>query len=191
MDKISSVLLADPRYVVRAGLRNFFSYELPNVFIEEVTSSEAFVIALITHPHSVVVIHQSFLTEISHFPEGNIVVLAPKPDKGLFLLACEHHAIAYLGNEPSEHLLREALQLEPGKFLLDPAYASWILEHIGEHDKRHIKLELLTQREREKAELRNKGLSYEEVAKQLCIAVSTVKRHTANIRGRLKRETET
>lgn len=185
------ILLADTRHMVCKGLRAFLSHEYPDAFIDEAISSEAFIKRLANeHPYDVIIVQQSFLPKISHPPECIMIVLAAKPDIELFLLARTNHARAYLGigNEHMEDLLRTALHLEPDEFLPDPAFWKWLVEQFGEHGKQYIKLELLTAREREIAELRNRGLSYEDIAERLCIAVGTVKRHVANMRGRLRKE---
>ena len=185
------ILLADTRHMVCKGLRDFLSHEYPDAFIEEATSSEAFVKRLANEqPYDVIIVQQSFLPEIPHPLKGILTVLANKPDRELFLMAHTYHARAYLeiGNEHLENLLRVALHLEPDEFLPDPAFWKWLVEQFGEHGKHYIKLELLTAREREIAELRNKGLSYGEIAKQLYIAVGTVKRHVANMRDRYRKE---
>lgn len=180
------ILLADPRYIVRSGLRNFFLQEFPDTFIEEATSPEAFVSLLAAYPYDSIVVHQSFLVEFSPFPEGNIIVLAPKLDKAVLLEALESHAKAYLSDQPSENLLREALQLEPGEFLVDPTFLSCLLELIKDNSEQRIQLKQLTAREQEIVKLLNKGLSHKEIAKRLCITESTVKRHKANIGIKLK-----
>lgn len=185
------ILLADTRRMVSKGLRDFLLHEFPDAFIQEATSPEAFVKHLANeHPFDVITVQQSFLTKISHPLKGIIIVLANKPDEELFLIARTYHARAYLGigNEHMEALLRVALHSEPGEFLIDPAFHDWIHQQLRENDKRYMQLAQLTPKEREIAEMFNKGLSHKEIAELLCITKNTVKRRTANMRGKIKKE---
>ena len=180
------ILLADPRYVFRTGLRKIFSHEVPDVFIEEAITSASFQESIFTQTYDLIVVNQIFLTEISHIVEGNMVVLAEQPDKEIFLAVREHHARAYLNDDPSEHLLQQVLHLKVGEFLIEPAFSYWIIEQIGKNGKLRMQMDLLTAKEREIAELLNKELSYQEIADRLFIAESTVRRHVANIRCKLR-----
>jgi DNA-binding NarL/FixJ family response regulator len=187
MDKQFSILLADLRNHFRAGLHSFFVDELLSVHVQEAPSLASFETQLATHPFDLIVVNQSLLVGISHLLAGNTVILAHEPDKALFLTAREHEARAYLNDDPSEHLLREVLQLKPGEFLIDPLFSCWVMDQVGENGKGQISLERLTPKEREVAGLHNKGLSYVEIAKQLCMSKETAKRHMATIRSKMKR----
>ena len=182
------ILLADPRFVVRSGLRNFFSHEFPDAYIEEATTSQTCSTLLAAHLYDVIVVHQLFLA--TQTPEGKVIVLAHRPDKELLQLAHTHHAIACIGNDYTEELLRAILKLESGEFLLDPTFSDWLFEQLGENEKIGVQMEQITAKEREVIELRNKGLSYAEIAERLCISMSTVRQHIVNVgrKARIQRQ---
>jgi DNA-binding NarL/FixJ family response regulator len=183
-----SILLADPRFIFRRGLRDFFSRTFRDIFFEEAPTVTAFTIALTARPYDFVVVHQSFLVELAHqVPEGISIILAPQPNKDIFLASYAHHVRAYLTDNPSECQLRFVLHLQVGDFWVDPAFSRWVVEQMSEFEKQSIPVELLTKREQEIVELRTRGLSYAEIAERLCIATSTVKRHIVNI-GRRHRK---
>lgn len=181
------ILVADPRHVFYNGLRDFFSHEMPDALIEVKTSLASFQTSIATRTYNLMIVNQSFLLGLSHLTglQIHLIVLAPKPDKELFLTARAFHARAYLGNDHSEEILRAALRLEPGQFLLDPAFDYRMFEQIGKNGRQPLRLEQLTEREREVAELRNEGLTYKEIAKRLYISASTVKQHLVSIRKKV------
>ena len=180
-----NILLADPRFVFRQGLRNILTSMFPGAFIEEVTTATAFATTLTAYPYDLTVVNQTFLIELSHVPEGISIVLVSQPDKGILLAAYTHHARAYLSDNPSEQLLRFVLQLKTGDFWIDPVFSRWMVSQMSIHERYRIPINLLT--EREIAELRARGLSYMEIAEHLCIAISTVRQHIVNI-GRKQRK---
>ena len=178
------ILLADTRHMVCREVREILIQKFPDALIEEANTPEAFGRLLSTeYSHDVIVVHQLFLAKISSIPQGNLIVLATKPDKKLFLMAREYNARAYLGigNDHTEDLLRAALHLEPGEFLPDPTFYNWIYEQLREYQNPQMLMKQLTKREREISALRNEGLSYAEIGRQLNIEVSTVRQHIVNI----------
>jgi DNA-binding NarL/FixJ family response regulator len=126
------------------------------------------------------------ITDIMLLPKDHFAILVPAPDKELFLAARKHGFTAYLAENPPKELLQELLQLAPGDFLIDPAFANWMLKTVAREDQQNEQIDFLTLRERGIAALLNKGLSHTEIAQQLSIATSTVKRHSANISAKRK-----
>lgn len=175
------ILLADPRFVFRQGLRDFFTHTFHDASIEEASTAAAFKAALTQRSYDLVVVNQAFLLELAHVPESLSIILASQPNRDILLAACACQACAYLKDEPCEALLRIIPHLQAGDFWIDPAFSRWMLEQLGKDGNYHVPRERLTRREREIVELRMKGLSYTEIAEQLCIAVSTVKQHIVNI----------
>ena len=182
-----NILLADPRFVFRQGLRNIFSSMFPGAFIEEVTTATAFATALAARPCDLTVVNQSFLLELAHIPEGVSIILASQPNKEILLAAYTRHVRAYLNDDPSEELLRFVLQLPAGDFRVDSAFSRWMIDQIAANGKYHVLREQLTKREQEVVELRTRGLSYRDIAEHLCIEVSTVQQHIVNV-GRKQRK---
>jgi DNA-binding NarL/FixJ family response regulator len=81
------------------------------------------------------------------------------------------------------------LHLAPGKFLIDPGFMDWYTSLIGSNGHLTGEQILLTPREQEIVALLDKGVSPEEIAERLSIAIATVRRQMANIaaKGKQKR----
>ncbi len=183
------ILLADPRFVFRQGLRGFFSKEFGNAFFEEATTATSFEIALAARSYDFVVINQALLLELADVPEGISIVLASQPNKEILLAAHARHSRAYLNENPSEELLRFVVHLKAGRFWVDAAFFDWLIGLLAERSDSlsPMQAEFLTPRQQEIAVLLNQGRSYSEIANQLTISVETVKRHAADIRERIRR----
>lgn len=183
------ILLADPRFVFRQGLRGFFSRKFPDAFIEEASTATAFKAVLAARSYDFVVINQAFLLELAHVPEGMSIVLASQPDKEILLAVHARHACAYLNENPSEELLHFVLHLKAGRFWIDAAFFDWLIDLLSERSDSlsPMQMELLTPRQQEIVVLLNQGLSYSEIANRLTLSVETVKRHAADIRARIRR----
>lgn len=187
------IVLADPRYPSRQGMRHFLTHELVHNLqepvvdsIEEIINRESLKRLLISRTPDFVIVHQSLITDIILLPRDHFAILTPAPDKEMFLAARKHGITAYLAENPPKELLQEILQLASGDFLIDPAFTNWMLKTVAREDQQNEQIDLLTPREREIAALLHKGLSHAEIAQQLSMATSTVKRHSANISAKRK-----
>ncbi|MHB8600443.1 MAG: LuxR C-terminal-related transcriptional regulator [Ktedonobacteraceae bacterium] len=187
------IVLADHRYLSRKGIRYFLTHELAHNLqepvvdsVEEVSNRESLNRLLISRKPDFVFAHQSLITNIMLFPKDHFAILTPAPDKEIFLIARKHGITAYLAENPSKELLQEVLQLALGDFLIDPAFTNWMLKTVARKDQQNDQIDLLTPMEGRIAALLHKGLSHAEIAQQLSMATSTVKRHSANISAKRK-----
>jgi DNA-binding NarL/FixJ family response regulator len=187
------IVLADPRYPARQGIRHFLTHELAHdaqaslvSSVEEISSRESLNRLLISRRPDFVIVHQLFITDIMLLPKDHFAILTPRPDKEIFLSARKHGITAYLAENPPKELLQEIWQLAPGDCLIDPAFTNWVLETMVGDDRQNDQIDVLTLREREIAALLHKGLSHAAIAQQLSIAPRTVKRHSANISAKRK-----
>lgn len=175
------VLIAAACCAFRRGLRAIFLDD-PNVaHVYEAATSEELKTQLASNPVDLIVIHQALVTDMRTLPRGHFIILAAEPDKAMLLAAHASSACGYLSENASAELLRTTLYLTEKDFLLDPAFASWILDYLdgstlpsGTHEK-------LTLREEEIFALLRSGLTNRSIATQLSIAQSTVKSHVVHI----------
>jgi len=185
------LLLADLRSTRLTGLHLLLSQEKARVdFIDEVAVVNALAYKLSTGAFDLVIAHYSLVPDITILPSDHFVLLVAQPDKTLFQAAREHGALGYLSENSPEELLRATLYLCPGDFLIDPAFTLWALNEAARSSEQPLLPASLTERERAIVALRTSGLSAHEIADQLCIAESTVKRHLANISAKRKQRRE-
>lgn len=185
------LLLADLRPIFRAGLRSLFSQAPSSVeFIDEVTTVDTLICKLHSISFDLMIAHQSLVTELSILPKDHFVLLVVQPDRVGFQTALDQGALGYLSENTSPELLKATLDLHPGDFLIEPSFARWAFKVTTTNHEPSMESEALTQREREIFTLRNRGLSPHQIAEQLCITESTVKRHVANIAVKFRQRRE-
>ena len=185
------LLLADLRSIRLMGLRLLLSQEKSRVeFIDEVTAADALAYKLSTSAFDLVIAHYSLVPDITILPGDHFVLLVAQPDKALFQAARDHGALGYLSDNPPEELLRATLYLCPGDFLIDPAFGRWAFNSAAQNSEQLLLPASLTEQERTIVALRQRSLSEHEIADQLCITESTVKRHLANISAKRKQRRE-
>lgn len=178
------LLLAHPRFSWRNKLCRLLSQEAG--YIDEVSTANALGNKLYSTSFDLVIAHHSLVPDITILPGDHFVLLVALPDKTLFQAARNHGALAYLSENPPETLLLATLDLKPGDFLLDPAFAHWALNESARNAKPLLLLDALTQQERKIVTLQKEGRSLSEIADRLCIEISTVRRHLANISTKRK-----
>src|SRR5258708_37914293 len=126
-----SVLIAESREILRAGLRAIFTNDPFVSSIYEATTSEELKKRLVSCLPDLVVVHQSLVTDIMQLPRGRFVILATEPDKNMLLAACAYGARGYFLENASAELLRMSLWLTDKMFLLDPILTQWLLDCIS------------------------------------------------------------
>jgi DNA-binding NarL/FixJ family response regulator len=175
------VLIAEAHGILRTGLRSTF-LDTPNVTqVYEVVTSEGLQKQLAHSPLDLVVINQSLAIDMELLPRGHFVILAAQPDRNILLAAYTYGALGYLSEHTSAELLRMTLRLIEGDFLLDPTFASGILDYMCIDTIPSVTSEVLTTREREVFDLIRAGLTNRAIANQLSISITTVKTHVSHI----------
>ncbi len=182
-----SILIADTRRVVRAGLCAIFQGSGLVQEIHEAHTSEDVNKQIATFSPDLIFIHQSLLAkaEMHTLQRASYVVLASEPSLHILYSAYQHNARGYLSENASVELFQLALQAEDDTFLLDPLIASWLLRTTSYQHFTFVSIDTLTTREQEIFDLIRSGLTNHEIGQHLCISLTTVKKHAANISQKL------
>lgn len=179
------VLIAEPRGILRMGLRAIFAENPLVEQVYEAATSEELQKYLTSYSPDLVVIHQSLITDLKILPRGHFVLLAPAPDKTMFLAALDYGACGYLLENAPVDLVQKTLGLVEEGFVVDMALNSWIRGCIQSDASLSASGEVLTAREQEIFDLARKGLTNRVIARHLHISESTVKTHIGHIRRKL------
>ena len=131
------------------------------------------------------IVHQSLVTTISQLPRGDFVLVTKEPDKKWFLAAVTYGARGYLLETAAGDLIAKAINVLPGRCLLDPALTPWIAKLLSANDALSDEAGSLTDREREVLELKEQHLANREIAARLRITEATVKKHVEHIHQKL------
>jgi DNA-binding NarL/FixJ family response regulator len=185
-EKKKQVLIVESREAFRKGLCAIFAEEPGGVEIVAATTGEEFANLIERRRFDLIVIHQSFLTENSRLPQGNVVILATDLDLGMLSLARRYRARAYLQENAPGFLLRQLLHFPPGTFLNDSTVSTLISEHLTHHILFAIEKEVLSPREQEIFQLLLQGRSNQSMARWLGLSESTLKTHVKHICEKLR-----
>jgi NarL family two-component system response regulator LiaR len=125
-------------------------------------------------------------------PEVRILVLTSFAGDDKVFAAIRAGALGYLLKDSGpEDLVRAIKQVHSGQSSLHPAIARKLLQEISHGSGRAAKAETLTEREIEVLRLVTKGLSNDEIARQLAISEATVRTHVSNILAKLSLDSRT
>lgn len=185
-----SILIAEPRDILRKGLRAMLHTDENAVNIYEAITLAEMQSYLETNMIDMIVINQSLINNSVSLPRGRFVILASKLDMSLFCTARELGARGYLLENTSAELLRTTLFLKEGAFLIEPTLATEIIDNLTRNARYPVQEELLTPREREIVELLRQGINRSAIAEQLCISMATLKTHIKNISRKRERSVE-
>jgi DNA-binding NarL/FixJ family response regulator len=175
-----TVLIADPRDVIRTGVKTIFENDNRVSDVYEAHSCEGAQEYLSDTP-DLVIIHQSLVSNITSLPSGKFVLLIDNPDIKMLFIAFQHHARGYLSENVSSDLLLATLNPKNNSFLLDPAFFPWITDFILNENRRMQEMSNLSPREREIISLLREGIDKRTIAQQLNISETTLKTHIKNI----------
>jgi DNA-binding NarL/FixJ family response regulator len=95
--------------------------------------------------------------------------------------AYKHQGCGYLSEDVSAELLRTVLNRSENAFLIEPNLTPWVMDGFFYNAFSTLREELLTPREKEIIDLLRKGIDRATIAKDLCIAETTLKTHIKNI----------
>jgi NarL family two-component system response regulator LiaR len=185
MEKKKQVLIATPNDTLRQGLHTIFAREMGSEHVHEAATEQRLKFMLKSYSFDILLIHEAFIPDMTHLPQGNVVILATKPDMSILHAARYNGASGYLLETASESLLHQLLHLPQGTFLTDADISSSATEYLKHHLLLTIDLEILTPREREIFDLAWKGVSEQEIARMLNITYATVRTHMSHIYHRL------
>jgi DNA-binding NarL/FixJ family response regulator len=176
------ILIAMSFDILRAGLRTVLTEDKHVVEVCEAATKEEFQAQLRFERPDFIVIDQSLVIDMASLPRGHFVVLAAKFDLDTLQRAYKYGARGYLLNDTSAELLRAALYLPNGAFLIEPTIASYTMDNFLHGLRFTIRDEFLSPREREIVQLLRDGVDRRTIAKQLCISETTLKKHIQHIK---------
>jgi DNA-binding NarL/FixJ family response regulator len=179
-----AVLIADPSDILRAGLRLILMNDKRVTQIHEAATKEELHTQLRTKSLDLIVVNQSFITDMLMLPRRRFVILTAELDIDMFQRAYNHGARGYLLENTSAELLRATLCLEEKNILIEPALAAYIMDYFFSGLRFTVQDNLLSPREREVIELLREGIDRRLIAKKLHISDTTLKTHIKRIRNK-------
>jgi NarL family two-component system response regulator LiaR len=198
MDKIK-ILIADDHAVVREGTRQILEQESDmDVVAEAADGEEAIRLAGISKPN--VAIMDIAMPRVDGieatkqikalYPDIAVLVLTAYDDDQFVFGLLEAGAAGYLLKSVRGRELIDAVrQVYTGESVLHPAIARKVLNRFvpptGKVARRES-LEVLSDREMDVLKLAAKGLSNQDIAKDLCLSLRTVQAHLGHIFNKMR-----
>lgn len=177
------ILIAESSEILRAGLQTILLMgDQCAMRIHEAATKKELHTQLHSKFFDRILVNQALITDISILPRGRFVILAATLDRDVFQSAYRHGAQGYLLGSTSVELLRAALCLEEGNFLIDPSLTAPILDVFSSDLCFSPQDHLLSPREREVIGLLREGVNRKLIAQQLHISETTLKTHIKHIR---------
>jgi DNA-binding NarL/FixJ family response regulator len=184
-----SILIAEVRDIVRTGLRTIFLTDERIEQIYEASNKDDLRYYLnMSPPLDLIIVNEALIWDITLLPQQHFIILTDELNIQALQAAYKQQAKGYLLENASIELLRVALGLPEGAFLLEPTITTDVLKYLTNDMRFSIEDDLLTRREKEIIELLRKEIDRRSIAQQLHISEATLKTHIKNIaRKREKR----
>lgn len=195
--RVATVLLADDRMLIRAGLRAVIESD-PSLKVVGEASDGRSAIELARRSCPSVALLAARMRDVDGVvvttelrgdcPDTAVVLVATDADGDLLLAALRAGALGFVGtNVDRAGLLRTIRRALAGESAVDPAVAMSLVMRMAaspEHPGRQLP-ESLTPREVEILRLVAAGQTNREIADRLIVAVGTIKAHLEHILGKL------
>lgn len=203
------ILLADDHQVIRTGLKSFLELQPDFKVISEAGNGlDAIKQALEARPDIIlmdITMPQMDGLEATRqikkqWPECVILCLTVHEDKFYFMEMLAAGASGYLTKQvASDELVAAIHAVTQGHIYLQPALARWLLEDyqqlasrkeaIEKGSEAAVKLEVLSEREREVLEMVAQGLTNQQIGEKLDLSPKTIARHRERIMSKLNLHT--
>ncbi len=197
MDKIR-VLLADDHALVREGTRELLEREDDIVVVAEAADGEEAVQLAASHRPDVVVMDVA-MPELSgieatkrikaEYPTVAVLVLSAYDDDQYVFALLEAGAAGYvLKDVHASELVKAVRAVHAGESVLHPTVARKVLDRFAQRaDKtRQRAPDELTARELEVLKVAAKGMTNQQIARELVISVRTVQVHLSNVFSKMR-----
>jgi len=199
------ILLADDQALFREGLRLVLAAQSDLEVVGEATNgAEALQLAATLRPHIILMdMRMPVMDGVDATrrlqetqPECRVIVLTTFDEDELLFEGLRAGAVGYLLKAVSSPRLLEAIRtVARGDSILDPAITNKVVSAFtrlaNPTPQAQPLAEPLSEREIEVLRLLASGVSNQEIADRLIVAVNTVKRHVSNIMGKLGVENRT
>jgi two-component system, NarL family, response regulator LiaR len=189
------VLLIDDHEMVRMGLSAYLSTQKDIEVVGEASGGEEGVRLAIVKKPDVIMMDlvmdgvdgiEATRRISAQLKDPKIIVLTSFVDDEKVYPAIEAGALSYLLKTSKAPEIASAIRLAAkGESVLEAAVTGKVLSRMRRGDS-HAPHETLTERELEILQLIGEGLSNQDIADQLYIAVKTVKAHVTNILSKLE-----
>ena len=189
------VLIADDHPIVRRGLRSLLNTE-PDLEPAGEAENGVEVVELARSLQPDVILLDLVMPQMDGVealrrikqenPDARIVVITTFADDEKVFSAIKSGALGYILKEASPAMLVQAIRdVHRGQASLHPAIACKVIGELSQPSELPPTEHLLTQRELEVLRLIARGLTNQEIAKELFISEGTVRFHVSNILGKL------
>jgi NarL family two-component system response regulator LiaR len=191
------VLLADDHALVRQGTRELLEREGDIAVVAEAGDGEEAVRLACSHRPDVVIMDVAMPTlngieatrQIkAQYPTVAVLVLSAYDDDQYVFALLEAGAAGYvLKDVHASELIKAVRAVHGGESILHPAIARKVLDRFakGGGEARQRAADELTPRELEVLKLAAKGMTNQQIGRELVISVRTVQVHLSNIFGKM------
>jgi NarL family two-component system response regulator LiaR len=189
------IFIADDHAVVRKGIEALIASEDGMEVIGSAADGEEVVVRTATADHDVILLdlqmpRKSGVEAIMEIKErdasARILVLTSFSDNEKVFAAIKAGAAGYILKDATPHELLEAIRnVHSGKSSIDPEIALKVIHELNRPSNLPLTEEPLTEREMEILQLVARGLSNQQIAKELVISERTARTHISNILGKL------